>query len=182
MKNTISSVISLSHNPGFNFSEDDASEHVANFARILWEGYRSLQVGNFIVIGVPPSKLRRFTYDCQSYGVPTGKNVWEVVREPEKCPRLTGMTGGHQVRLLMHEETLDPASGIQMVTANDTEQVNAFCADLDITPPEELPIFDNLFTYRETETEKEEREKAQALDQKLQAMIRALVYEAAHYP
>jgi hypothetical protein len=139
-----------------------------------FEEYSSLKRGNLVLIGIPKDKLSYFAYDSKAWGIPTGTPIEKVVENPMLFKqRLEGEEGGFQVRLRIFKQTLDPKSGIDVILANDGDEVDAYCSDTTLTAPENVDAY-RPFIAPVSKEEKEEQVKRANLD----ARVKALAFEA----
>lgn len=107
-------------------------------ARSLIREANRLEIGNFLVIGVPKNRLSRWVYDSLPYNHPTGLTVEEVIQNPKVSD------GGTLATLIVSKETLDPESGLVMVEASDPDEVNRFCKGMEF---ENWDFFEKAFEF-----------------------------------
>lgn len=137
--------------------------------------YGRLQVGDFLVMGVPESKLSRFVYDSAPYNIPTGRDVRSVAREPHKHLDSLMKEETHMASLIVCKETLDPRSGLVMVIANDEEEVAAFCGNRHFKPMQEVALYQEVLKTKDTGFEEQEREKRKQIDAQLKFLVQEFV-------
>ena len=141
-------------------------EELVQRARDLIRVYNRLKVGDFYVIGVPPSKLSSWMYDAKPYYVPTGRDIRKVAREPK-----TTAEEGTIATLLLADEVLRPDSGLIAVEANNALEVEQFAYGLRFKPPEELPEYRMILRENETSFEASENAQRASLGRELESLI-----------
>jgi hypothetical protein len=105
----------------------DASQYFLDHGDRLIRRYGRLNVGNFEVIGAHPDLVGKYFFDSSPYNQPTGKDVLSVARYPEKHLDTLKQYKTHMATAILCKELLHPASKIVFVTANDDDEVDAFC-------------------------------------------------------
>lgn len=128
--------------------------------------YNRLEVGDFYVLGVPPSKLSSWMYDAKPYYVPTGRDIRKVAKEPK-----TTAEEGTIATLFLADEVLKPDSGLIAVAANDPLEVEQFAYGLRFKPPEELPAYRTILREKETSFEASENNLRASLGRELESLI-----------
>lgn len=141
-------------------------EELVQRAKDLIRVYNRLEVGDFYVLGVPPSKLSSWMYDAKPYYVPTGRDIQDVAR----TPRTTAEEGTIATLLLAHE-VLQPDSGLIAVEANNPLEVEQFAYGLRFRPPEEVSAFRAILREKATPFEASENALRTSLDRELDSLI-----------
>lgn len=136
---------------------------------LLFNEYAQLKVGTLAIIGVPNEKLSEYIYDSKSMGHPTGRNIQNIVDHPfaESTDRLMGNEGGLQARLLLYKETMTPNCGLQVILANDDDEVEKYVCGRGIKNPMEFSIFDKLLYRKHTLIEEKDKQHRRMLDAKV---------------
>jgi hypothetical protein len=158
----------LDHFLDANFKERAKTK--AYFRQKGWEliqKYGGLKLGDFTVIGVPRTSVRKYVYDSLPYNIPTGKDAARIAAHPEKH-FVSLKDTGHIASLIVCNETLSPNSGIVMVRANAAREVSAFCQR-------------TVFKKSLCSFENEERQKRLSVDSEL-ACFAAEITEAIRNP
>jgi hypothetical protein len=151
-----------------------ASDYFKLRFRDLIREYSLLPVGDFFVLSVPPEKVDRFVYDSLPLNVPSGKKASDIANNPAQSLETLSANYTHMATLLLYEETLRPDCGIAMVNANDTAEVDAFCAGLSLKPIEEIKTFKGLTSPEATDFESQQNKNRKQLDAQLQMTISEL--------
>lgn len=154
------------------------------FSKILvniFEKYSSLNTGNICVIAVPQEKLRNFAYDSKSFGIPTGEKIEKVVMDPMSyVSRLSGEEGGLQARVMVHKDTMTPASGIDVVCVNEDEEVDRYCIGLEMTPPEEVAEYAPFIIHKQTAVEENDRQVRKELRKMIKDLAQNILQKPGH--
>lgn len=138
-------------------------------ANALIRRYNRLEVGDFIVLGIPCEKVSKYVYDSKPFNIPTGKKALEVAENPEKHVDSLFKNRTHMATMLINNETLDPDSGIIMVDARDEGE--QYCSGFSTTPMKEIEIYKGLVSSVDTRFEKEQMEKRKKIDAELESFI-----------
>ena len=135
--------------------------------------FDSLRTSNFLVFGLDPQFAERFVYDSLPYGLPTKDHPLQVIEGKQGQERYTG----HQARLLMCKETLDPSSPMTVVSAVDEGAVNAYVEKHKsdpFVPPSAYAEFKQLLPEESTQIENDEMAKRKALLEQTDQFINAV--------
>jgi hypothetical protein len=156
------------------FSKDRIFETIKEMEPIF-NAYTELKIGTLAVIGIPQEKISEYVYDSKSMGHPTGMNVLEVIANPfNDIDRLMGNDGGLQARLMLYNKTMHPDSGIHVILANDSKEVEKYCQGFDIVDPKCIDVFDRILHRRSTDIEKIDKQMRSALDEKVISLANRL--------
>jgi len=139
--------------------------------KVLIRKYGRLRVGDFIIIGVPPEKLTRWFFDSKPYNIPTGNDIRSVVDNPTRFNKELIQEKTHMATMIMCSETLDPSSGLVMVLANDSKEVDAFCGKDKLKPPCEVDLYQEILHSSDASFEEEEKLRRQELDEQLEKLL-----------
>lgn len=133
-----------------------------------YEAYSKLQLGTLFVIGIPMEKIEAFAYDSKAFGIPSREEISQVAKAPGNSPRAyNSEEGGLQARIVIYKETLNPASGIEVIDVNDEEEVARFCEGFQLEPSEEVFKDSRIFQKKTSNIEKEAMQKQKDLDEKV---------------
>lgn len=152
----------------------DTPQQKEYFSKKGWKlirQYGRLQVGDFLVIGIPEKKLTEMAYDAKAYNIPTGRDIRSVAFEPEKHVDSLLQEGYHLATLILSDEVLDPQSGLVIIDTSNKVKVDAFCKT-------KMAIDDELLSIVTKKSSKFEREQFDARD-KLDQEVEALVSDFA---
>jgi hypothetical protein len=142
----------------------------------IFNAYAELKVGTLAVIGIPEDKVSQYVYDSKSMGHPTGTDIRKVIENPfaESTDRLMGNDGGLQARLMLYNETMSPSSGIQVIIANDDNEVGEFCRGIDLIDPKKVGVFKKILCKESTSIEMEDKQRRKELEEKIITILRGL--------
>ena len=128
----------------------------------LLEDFNSLRSSNFLVFGLDPDFAERFIYDSLPYGEPTEDHPLQVIQGTQGQHRYTG----HQARMVIAEETLDPQSPMTVVSAVDQKAVDSYVAKHSsepFVPPFALEEFHHILPDQSSEIENGDMRRRKAL-------------------
>lgn len=101
------------------------TEFLRTLEPLYWQADKLIH-GHILVVGVPFDKIDTYTYHSGAYGHKTHRSMHEVLAllESKKMPK-----EGCQVRLLLHQDTFDPKSGIEVVNLMDGDSYGPFLTE-----------------------------------------------------
>lgn len=136
--------------------------------RNLIRKYNRLKVGDFYVIQVPAAKIDRYVYDSAPFNVPTGKSALDVASDPGAHIDTLEQNRTHMATMLLCDETLSPESGIEIVCANNPDEVQMFCANADLGSVNES--FPGYISPQTTPFEEDEEQSRAVADAELEKL------------
>ena len=152
-----------------------ADSYFARKGRYLIYQYAQLNVGDFLVINIPPDMVERYVFDSCPYNVPTGRKAIDVALHPKDYVKdLLEAPNTHIANLVLCKETLGKDSKISIVRANASAEVDCFCKDVSLLPMHEIEIFDGLTSASFTRQEEDYLARRMELDRDLESYAKRL--------
>ncbi len=137
--------------------------------RWLIHEYAQLEVGDFLVLNIPPKMVSRYVIDSHPYNVPTGRQALDVAFHPESYEKdLLEEPKTHMASLVLCKDTLGPSSPLSIIHANSSSEVDDFCEGVSLRPMQEIEVFDGLASPLPTHQEEEYLSRRKVLDGELE--------------
>lgn len=130
--------------------------------------YKKLNVGGLFVIGIPKKSLKTYTYDSKAFGIPTGLDIAEVVKNLNQTQR--AFSNKLQARLILCKETLTSSSGIETIDIHDQQEVERYYEDTVFKEPESLEVYEPIFQKKNSPIEKELENVLADLDKEVKTL------------
>lgn len=153
-----------------SFLKEENVKMTPEFEKKILEMFRKAnqrKVGEFFILGLNEQDVNHVV-DAQPAGKPTGKDVKDVSRFPEKHLDTLEKQHAHLATMRLCYDTLHPSSNIIMIDPQDPDEVDAFCKGLSFKPMKEIPEYSGLVSECDTDFEAEMMEKRAKVDEEME--------------